>query len=169
MNDNKVVYSTPYFSIVAKEFANSKLPYYVIEAMDCVSIIALTDDKYVLLVQQYRHTLDKESLELPSGHIEKMETPEDAARRELLEETGFIAENLELLGCLIPDTGRMGHKLWCYLSPYVTQLKNYDSTEITKVIKCSRHELLQYIQQGELKHALDIAAIFLAIQKGKLL
>ena len=168
MENKNVVFSTPWFKIVAKEFTKDTSPYYVIESSDCVSIIALTHDKEILLVKQYRPTLSEETLEVPSGHIENIETPEKAIYRELLEETGYMANDVELLGVLTPDTGRAGHKVWCYFASNVIQVKEHEPAEINELVKCSPSKLLQFIQSGEMKHALDIAAIFLAIQKGKL-
>ena len=168
MSVNNIVFSTPWFSIVAKEIKNTQSPYYIMDATDCVSIIAMSKDKQVLLVRQYRPTMDIETLELPSGHIEPGETPVQAAHRELLEETGYIAENLELLRVLVPETGRIGFKSWCYFASNVTWVKNPDAKEILALIKCNQDKLLDYIKSGEINNALDIAIIFLSIQNKKL-
>jgi ADP-ribose pyrophosphatase len=168
LSNKEVVFSTPWFQVVAKKNKNFSQPYYIVDAPDCVSVFATTIDNQVLLVQQYRPTLDSETLELPSGHIEKRESSEEAARRELLEETGYEADRLELLGAIATDTGRLGYKLWCYFAPNVIKVKEPEPTDGIKLVECSPDELMQHINNGVIIHAQDIAALFLSVQKGKL-
>ncbi len=169
ISDKRTVYSNKWFSIVAKTLDGSADPYYSIEQSDCVSILALTKSQQIILVQQYRPALEQNVLELPSGHIEKNESPLEAAKRELLEETGYQGENLEYLGNLILDTGRLNNKVWCYFVSDVVKLSNNALTdEILSVVACNLKELKTYIIDGIIKQTLDMSIIFLALQKGKL-
>jgi len=96
--------------------------YHSFAQLDYVSILAITSEGRILTVRQYRPALDKFTLELPGGLIDEGENPEIAATRELFEETGYvIAGDLEFLGCLSPDTGRLENKLWCYLAKGVVK------------------------------------------------
>jgi len=63
--------------------------FYVIEAPDWINVIPLTDDGRVVLIEQYRHGTGEVSLEIPGGMVDEGESPQDAAARELLEETGY--------------------------------------------------------------------------------
>ena len=65
---------------------------------DCVAIVAVDTGDNVILVRQYRHAVGRELLELPAGGIEPGETPEESARRELEEETGYRAGEMERIG-----------------------------------------------------------------------
>ncbi len=163
-----IVYTTPWFRLVAKSVNHSNLPYYVVEAPDCVSILALTPEARVLLVSQYRPTLEVETWELPSGHIEPRETPLEAAHRELTEETGFSAAGMELLGVLATDTGRLSNRLWCYFAPMVVPAPDFPGSSETRLIECPLEELWPSIENGKMEHGQDLAAIFLGLQKGKL-
>lgn len=70
-----------------------------------VAIAALDDDGRLVLVRQYRHALERETLEIPAGRLEKGEEPLAAARRELEEETGLVAGRWERLRVLAPAPG----------------------------------------------------------------
>jgi ADP-ribose pyrophosphatase len=112
----EVVFATPWFQIVAKDVDGSNGPHYSLRTKDYVSVVAVTEAGRLILVRQYRPAVDRMTLELPSGHVEPGETPEIAARKELLEETGYIADTFTLLGNLSPDTGRLGNRMWCFLA-----------------------------------------------------
>lgn len=170
MKNSKVesVFHTAWFQIVARKKPGSLLPYYVLEASDSVLVMALNDKREFLLVKQYRPTMETDTIEFPSGHIEGHETPEDAARRELREETGYSPSKLELLGVLAADTGRLGKKLWCYFADSLTLTGQSEDKDIQGVIPCDEPVLLDYILTGKIIHAQDIAALFLALANGKL-
>lgn len=70
----------------------------VVEHVDCVVILPVDPEGNILLVRQFRHAVNQELLELPAGSIDPGETPEEAAIRELREETGFSPGRLERLG-----------------------------------------------------------------------
>ena len=66
-------------------------------------MLAVTRDGMFPLVRQFRPTVEMVTLELPGGHVDEGESPEEAARKELQEETGFIVDDLIPLGALPPD------------------------------------------------------------------
>ncbi len=166
--NSSIAFSTPWFDIVSKTIEGEKSPYYVLQTLDYVSILATTIEGQVLLVKQYRPVVEHVTLELPSGHIDNGESPEQAARRELLEETGYQVQELELLGTLAPDVGRLGNRLWCFFAPRVMPAARAllsDKGEI-EVVHCSPAQLSKHIQDGQFNHALNLAAILLAVRQG---
>lgn len=167
-SEQTVVFSSPWFQLAARTRKGSDLPYYVVQAPDCVRIIGLTRENKVLLVQQYRVTIQQKTIEFPAGHVEAHETPEDAARRELIEETGYCASKMTMLGVIATDTGRLGNKLWCYFADDLTLVQSPTDKDILRMIKCTPRMLFKYIRDGKIAHTQDIAATFLAVQKGKL-
>src|SRR5438132_6944510 len=64
-------------------------PYHTIEMADWVNMVAISEAGHVVLVEQYRHSVKRTLVEIPAGHVDPAEAPDAAARRELLEETGY--------------------------------------------------------------------------------
>lgn len=161
-----VEFSTPWFEVVSKGTNVEDSPYYSLRMQDYVSVIALTAGEQVVLVRQYRPAVERYTLELPSGHVEANETPEQSARRELVEETGYHAESMELLGALLPNTGRNENRLWCYLAKVVMPSDGVCEPEPgIETVLVHRHALLDLICGGEYNHALDLAALLLALAR----
>jgi ADP-ribose pyrophosphatase len=171
IDSREVVFSVPWFDVVAKVVAGEDPndPYYTLELDDYVSVVAVTEEGQILLVRQYRPTTESYTLELPSGHVENGESPETAGVRELLEETGYEAREVEFLGCLVPDVGRLDNHMWCYFTPDVRPSEQQVPVEEGIELEiCSPEELARYITEGHLDHALDLAVILLAMVKGLL-
>ena len=167
--NKEIVLTTPWFDVEAKTLKSEKLsPYYAINMSDYVTILALTNNNEILFVKQYRPVLEKYTLELPSGHVEPGQTPEQAAQAELLEETGYKAEKLELLGCINPDPGRLNNKLWCF---FTNRIQKHDVQQIEQGIKIYSVQLKdvhKYIEEEAVNHSMNLAAFFLAREKIKI-
>jgi 8-oxo-dGTP pyrophosphatase MutT (NUDIX family) len=141
----------------------------MLELQDYVAVVAVTPQRQVLFVRQFRPVVQRHTLELPSGHVEQNESPEDAARRELLEETGYVARRLELLGTLVPDVGRLANRMWCYFAADVRPSDGAPQREEgLSLIELPEREALHCASNGTIDHALNLAALFLALTVGKL-
>lgn len=141
--------------------------YYSIKPPDYVTALTHTTENKFIILKQYRPVVEDYTFELPSGHIEDGETPTQAITRELKEETGCLAEDVTLLGEIIPDTGRLENILWAF---YVNKVKimtlpDPAENEGIEVYLVSREELLKMIFEGNLNHALDLSVITMAIVK----
>ena len=133
-----------------------------------VTVVALTPDREMVLVRQYRMVVGRDTFELPSGHIDAGETPEVAARRELLEETGMASDRLEFLGVLVPDVGRLANRMWCYFAPDVRRVAApIESGEGISVVTVPAREAMAMAGDGRIDHALNLSALFLAVSKHK--
>ena len=114
--ERKSVLATPWFQVFAEQPLEGGQPHYVIQGKDFVVIVAVTRDNRILLVRQYRPAVAAVTLELPAGHIEPDETPEQAARRELLEETGYEANTFTALATLSPSVARFTNRMYCFFA-----------------------------------------------------
>ena len=163
-----VVFNSPWCRLVTETQPDGS-PYYMLEVPDYVAVVARTREGRILLVRQYRPIVGRDSIELPSGHVDPGETPDQAARRELLEETGAVAGQLELLGTLVPDIGRLTNRMWCYFAPDVTPPgQHVRAEEGITLLDVTEAEALAMAADGRMDHALNLAVLFLAVSKQKL-
>jgi len=134
----------------------------VVEHTGGVVILAIKDDK-LLTVRQYRYPLQAESIELPAGKLEKGENPDLAAKRELEEETGYIAKEWKSLGYIYTSPGFCDEKLYLYLAKYLTyKRQNPDEDEIIEANEISIKEFLKMIDSGLVNDSKTICAIMRA-------
>jgi 8-oxo-dGTP pyrophosphatase MutT (NUDIX family) len=135
--------------------------FYRIDSPDWVNVIPLTPEGQVVMVHQFRHGLRDVTLEIPGGMIDAGETPEGAAARELLEETGYRARRLEALGSVNPNPALFGNRLFAYVAhgcERVAEVAN-ESTEETVVELVPQRELRRLLREGRVDHGLVMAAL----------
>jgi 8-oxo-dGTP pyrophosphatase MutT (NUDIX family) len=138
-------------------------PFFRIDADAWVNVVALTDDDRVVLVRQWRHGAGELTLEIPGGAVDPGESPQAAAERELLEETGFRARGLEPLGVLNPNPALFGNRVHTFVArgcERVSAARN-PGLEETAVELVPRAELGERIRAGQIDHALVVAALHL--------
>lgn len=105
VHDREVTWETDFFEAghdVVERPTGERAEYYWLEPGDAAVVVAFTDDGEVVLVEQYRPRLRRYSLGLPGGGVEDGEVPAVAAARELREETGFVAGDLQQLDAYVP-------------------------------------------------------------------
>jgi ADP-ribose pyrophosphatase len=136
--------------------------FYLLDSTDWVNVIPLTADGNILLVKQYRFGTGDFSLEIPGGMIEEGDSPEGAAARELLEETGYAGEKPVLLGIVHPNPAILTNRCHTFLIGNVTFQSPplQDSTEDIEVESVPLAQIPRLIREGKITHALVIAAFY---------
>lgn len=165
---SEVAFATPWFQIVAKTMREDEAPYYSLRLPDYSAILATTEDGRILAVRQYRTAVERYTIELPCGIVDPGDSPAETACRELLEETGYQADEVEVLGPLYPDTGRLGNQIWACVATSVRRVEGRSPEDGIEVLTYTPAELARATVAGEFSLALHVAILMMAELRGKL-
>ena len=128
-----------------------------------VAIVAVTDNREIVLVRQYRHAVAARLYEIPAGTLERDERPLQCAQRELAEETGYQAEHWELLGEIYSSPGFCTEKIWVYLARGLrsgTAVPDDDEELHVRLLPWT--EIRPWVREGRLADGKSLAAILMA-------
>jgi 8-oxo-dGTP pyrophosphatase MutT (NUDIX family) len=139
---------------------------FVLEYGDWATILALTKQQEVVLIRQYRHGAQKVILELPGGAMEaEDESPMQAARRELLEETGYASDNFIQIGCVSPNPANQTNLIYSFLALDAEKVggQDLDATEDIEVVLKPLEEVIRKAKTGELFQSMQVSTVFFAL------
>lgn len=161
---------SPWVQVVRKEveFGPGKKVevYHCVAQPDYVAILAKTSSGLIPLVRQYRPAVEAYTWELPAGLLEEGESPEDACRRELKEETGLDAEKVVYLGSYYPDTGRLENLLHAFFVSASEPDPQFAPERGMSVNFVNAQELRDTILSGKFRHQLHLGLFTLASMMG---
>ncbi|MFN2354779.1 MAG: NUDIX hydrolase [Desulfopila sp.] len=135
--------------------------FYRFEFADWVNVIALTRERRIVLVKQFRFGSRQVELEIPGGAIDRGEAPLAAGQRELLEETGYAGPNAVVIGKVRPNPAIQRN--WCYTllveeaEPVAEQ--QLDDMENIEVVTATLPEVDELISSGHISHGLVLNAL----------
>ncbi len=141
--------------------------FHVIHGPDWASVLCVTEASEVVLVRQYRHGIGRVSLELPAGVIEPDESPEQAARRELAEETGFEASDWTSIQRVPTEPARhtTHAHFFCARGARLTRNPAPEATEVLEVVLVPLADLARLATDGSIEHGVHVGAILAALAK----
>lgn len=132
----------------------------IIKHPGAVAVIAITEEKKILLINQFRKPLDKMIVEIPAGKLEKGEDPLECGKRELEEETGYKSDNLEFVMSFYTSPGFADEIIYIYFTDKIELGEiNRDEDEFIDVIEVTLAEAEQLIEDQIIHDAKTVFAI----------
>ena len=125
------------------------------------AIVPLSDDNKLLLVEQYRAAVGRTTLEIPAGTLEEGESPEECAKRELIEETGFRAANWEKLTAYYPSPGYSSEIIYIFKASGLEKV--FDANAELPLTSMPLTEVQAKIRTGEIMDSKTIIGVLLAL------
>ena len=163
---SKIVYKNPWMTVqedeVIRPDGNPGI-YGVAKLLPGVSILPITDDGYVYISEEYRYGIEQNSIEAMSGGIDENETPLQAAKRELHEESGIIADNWTELSMVNPMTSIINSPQYLFVAKGLKfGATNREGTEVMKIHKIKFADVYQMVLDGNITHAPTCVLILMA-------
>lgn len=139
----------------------------IVEHNGGVAIAALTAGGKIVLVKQFRKAAEKILLEIPAGKLDSRdEVPLEAAYRELLEETGYKADSLELLSVFYPSCGYSSERLSLFLAKDLVKGEtDPDEDEDIDIVEMDLTEACRMCMQGEIEDGKTLVGILMAAER----
>jgi len=161
----QVEYTTKIFDLLKREMfyqeEGLRGSFFMLRSADWINVVALTRDNDIVLVEQYRYGIEEPTLELAGGMVDAGEDPLTAAKRELLEETGYWSDDWENLGKVSSNPAIQTNFTHTFLAKDCVFKKQQDlgEHEFIKVHVLPLQEFLELTRQGLVHHALVVAAM----------
>ena len=160
-----------WLSIMAREveFAPGAAPqiYHAVEQQDYIAIVARAPDGRFPLVRQFRPALEAFTWELPAGLVERGEDPAEGCRRELLEETGWLARDVHSLGApAAACSGRLSNRIHSFFVETDERVAGFAGEPGIPAELVTDAELVRMITAGEFVQQLHLGALLLAELRG---
>lgn len=135
--------------------------FFVLEMHQWVNVVALTPEGRVVAIRQYRHGTEEVGLEIPGGIIEQGEDPAAAAARELLEETGYVADELVALGKVAPNPALQNNWCFSFLARGARRVDEQalDEGEDIEVLEIDPAQIRPLVNSGQINHGLVVVAL----------
>ncbi|MDD2321214.1 MAG: NUDIX hydrolase [Geobacteraceae bacterium] len=131
-----------------------------------VGVLPLHEDGTVTLIRQLRPAVDRQTLEIPAGRLDPGEDPAACGKRELLEETGLVAANLESLGFMYPSPGVFDEAIHLFLATGLQQgdaePEHYEDIETVRV---PLQDAVRMVAEGGINDGKTALAIFRAASR----
>lgn len=164
-HDTRVVYDNPWIQVTESDVTNpngGKGIYGVVHFKNrAIGVVPIDEEEHTWLVGQYRYTLDTYEWEIPEGGCPEGESPLEAAKRELLEETGLTAENYEvLLNDIALSNSVSDERATVFVASRLKHGEaNPEETEDLRVRRLPLREAIRMVYDGEITDSVSVIAL----------
>lgn len=174
---SEVLVTTPVFSLRRdRKHRGSRAgrthDFYVLESVDWVNVVPVTEEGEVVFIELHRHGTDELSLEIPGGMVDAEDpSPMAAAARELEEETGYRSDSLVELGVVHPNPAIQENRCYSFLAENAKLVgpPRPDETEDIRVVLHPQEDVPRLLAEGRITHALVVAGLLWYFQREGLL
>jgi ADP-ribose pyrophosphatase len=161
---SRLVYQNPWTKVRedVAEMPNGKTTIYgVIESGQCVGVLPFVDEQHVVMVRQYRYVFGEDHRwEMPTGGVKAGETLEGAARRELREEVGYDAADLQLVSTYFTSKSVMHEVGYLYVGRNLIQVEaKPDETEFLEVAVFPFKDVLKMVLDSEIRDSMTVITV----------
>jgi ADP-ribose pyrophosphatase len=175
--EEKTISTTPIFDgrVIKIQVDEVKLPNgntskrEIVKHPGAVAIVAVTENDKLILVEQYRKAMEKSIIEVPAGKLEPGEEPIKTAHRELEEETGYIADNMELIASFYTAPGFCDEIVYLYEATGLSKKEDkaaLDEDEFVELMEVSLEEAVELMKEQRIHDAKTMFAVqYLQLKK----
>jgi len=137
--------------------------FFVIDSVNWVNVVALTPDRQLVMIEQYRHGSETTELEIPGGMMDAHDaSPVATGCRELREETGYEGDGAQIIGKVFPNPAIMSNTCFTVLveNCRCTRAVEFDSAEdlVTRLVPLE--QIAGLVAEGKIRHSLVVAALY---------
>jgi 8-oxo-dGTP pyrophosphatase MutT (NUDIX family) len=140
--------------------------YYVFEFPDWATAFPLTAEGKIIMTKQYRHALNEIRFELPGGVVEKGESFETGIQRELLEETGYVFDEIKPLGVISANPSTNSNLMHMFLATGGKKIseQSLDANEEIEIYELTFDELMQLMDENKIMQSMHVTTIYYALK-----
>jgi 8-oxo-dGTP pyrophosphatase MutT (NUDIX family) len=133
----------------------------ILESQDWVNVIAVTPEKKIVVVKQFRFGVSKITVEIPAGKLDEGETSEQAAIRELKEETGYVTDTWRYLGWFEGNAAFLNNvcHFWLALDVVKSHSQQLEWGEDISIAELSVEEVRQEIERGNMRNSFTVLGL----------
>lgn len=163
---SETVFETPWFAVNKEHFADTPElqgePYFCITCSDAVLVLAKTEEDQWILVRQFRPAVREWTLEFPAGTIDPQESPQEAAARELFEETGFVCGSLQPMGMGRIMASRHPARGYAFFGEGASRSDEFQALDHTEVVLVTTADLKTLVERGQFQQLAGLGLLVLA-------
>ncbi|HPJ39038.1 MAG TPA: NUDIX hydrolase [Spirochaetota bacterium] len=165
IKSEKNIFSSSVFTLKELRCAHpekeDEFEFFILNSPDWINVVAVTENNEIIFVRQHRLGTDEYTYETPAGLMEKDEDPFDAARRELLEETGYAPGSLRLMKKLSANPAIQNNYIYFFCATGCTRIsgQDLDLQEDIDVELYPEEQVVHMIESGEIDHSIIVNAL----------